>query len=221
MKSASPIPTGAMNVPACFSAASMKMVKTNCAVRIISMKNPCAIVVVALNVVLTFNPPENRTLTRAAATIPPRTWTITRSAARKMVIEPISHIPKVTCSSCNHQPPPLYLGSQNTHSRIKQPPTNPKKHPRIHRQRKPKAQTDIQQLRRIILRHRRHDRRPGIRVGRDVGDLGAGKGEEEEEDGAGELAKGGDDVAAGGGRGFAEDGVDPVFVGFGVRGVDG
>jgi hypothetical protein len=30
---ASPIPTGAMKVPSCFSVASMKIVKTNCAVK--------------------------------------------------------------------------------------------------------------------------------------------------------------------------------------------
>ena len=37
MKSESPMPTGARNVPLCFSAASKKMVITSCAVKNISM----------------------------------------------------------------------------------------------------------------------------------------------------------------------------------------
>lgn len=49
-----------------------------------------------LRVVLTFNHPENKTPTRAAATIAPRTWTIPRRIARKRVTEPIILIPKVT-----------------------------------------------------------------------------------------------------------------------------
>ena len=41
MKSERPMPMGAMYVALCFSAANMKMVKTSCAVRNISMKTPC------------------------------------------------------------------------------------------------------------------------------------------------------------------------------------
>lgn len=54
---------GAMKLPACFSAASMKIVKTSCAVRSISIKTPWAIVVVVARVVLTFSAPVNRAWT--------------------------------------------------------------------------------------------------------------------------------------------------------------
>ena len=63
------------------------------------MKKPCARVVVVLSSVLTFNPPENNKLTKAAAIIAPRIWTKPRSRARNVVTEPMIHIPNVTCSS--------------------------------------------------------------------------------------------------------------------------
>ena len=96
MKSARPIPTGAINVPECFSAANMKIANTNCAVRIISMKKPCVIDVVGLSVVLTFNPPENKTETSPAAAMDARSCTTVSSMARKAVMEPIIHMPNVT-----------------------------------------------------------------------------------------------------------------------------
>lgn len=40
MKSDKPIPSGAMNVPRCFSAANMNMVKTNWIVKNISINSP-------------------------------------------------------------------------------------------------------------------------------------------------------------------------------------
>ena len=40
MKRLNPIPTGAMKLPWCFSAASMNIVKTSCAVRISSIITP-------------------------------------------------------------------------------------------------------------------------------------------------------------------------------------
>lgn len=59
------------------------------------MKNPCAMDVVVASSVLTFNPPENNTPTRPAAAVAPSIWTMMRSAARKIVMEPMRHIPKV------------------------------------------------------------------------------------------------------------------------------
>jgi hypothetical protein len=49
------MPIGAMKVARCFSAASMKMVKTSSAVKNISMKRPRATFVSADNVVATAN----------------------------------------------------------------------------------------------------------------------------------------------------------------------
>ena len=49
MKSDDPIPTGAMKVALCFSAAGIKIVKTSCAVRNLSMKRPRTIEVPPLS----------------------------------------------------------------------------------------------------------------------------------------------------------------------------
>ena len=57
MKRLSPIPTGAMKFPWCFSAASMNIVNTSCAVRIISMMTPWAMVVPPPSVVETASSP--------------------------------------------------------------------------------------------------------------------------------------------------------------------
>lgn len=53
-----------LNLPLCFSFASMKMVKTNSAVRIASMNTPRAKLVSADNVVLTLSGVGNKMLTR-------------------------------------------------------------------------------------------------------------------------------------------------------------
>lgn len=98
-KSASPIPTGAMKLPVCFSAASMKMVKTRDMVKSISMITPCAIDVVALSSVLTFRPPVNSPLTIAAAAMAATICVTKRSAARTMSMAPIRYIPTVTAGS--------------------------------------------------------------------------------------------------------------------------
>lgn len=63
LKSASPIPTGAMKFPTCFSAANMKIVKTRTEVRSISIITPCAIVVVSDRVVATLRSPVNSACT--------------------------------------------------------------------------------------------------------------------------------------------------------------
>lgn len=67
------MPTGAMNVPLCFSAASMKIVKTSSAVRNISMNRPWAMEVPPLRLVRTVNGPGKSAEHMAAAVIPPRT----------------------------------------------------------------------------------------------------------------------------------------------------
>lgn len=98
-KRASPIPTGAMKLPVCFSAANMKIVKTRDIVKSISMMTPCAIVVVALSSVLTFRPPVKRPFTIAAAAIAATICVTKRSVARTMVMAPMRYIPTVTAGS--------------------------------------------------------------------------------------------------------------------------
>ncbi len=78
--------------------------------------------------------------------------------------------------------------SISTHSRIEQAPTNPKKHPSIHSQRKPKRQGYIKQLRRVFLLDGRHYHRSCIGIRGNVGDLSSCEREEEEGDGADEFA---------------------------------
>lgn len=71
MKSARPMPIGARKVALCFSAASIKMVKINSAVRNISMKRPLITEVFGLRVVRTASSPGMSPDTTAAAAIAP------------------------------------------------------------------------------------------------------------------------------------------------------
>ena len=73
MKSDNPIPIGAIKVPLCFSAASMKIVKTSSAVKNISMNRPWTIEVPPPRFVRTVRGPGKRAEQMAAAVIPPRT----------------------------------------------------------------------------------------------------------------------------------------------------
>jgi len=71
MNKASPIPMGARKVPLCFSAASMKMVKTSSAVKNISMNKPRAMEVPPPRVVETFRGPGNKADVTPAAAMDP------------------------------------------------------------------------------------------------------------------------------------------------------
>ena len=90
------MPTGAMNVALCFSAASIKMVKTSSAVKNISMKSPCVTVVPPPKAVRTFKGPGNNADTTAAAEIEPSNWDIIRSPPRTHGTAPTRHMPNVT-----------------------------------------------------------------------------------------------------------------------------
>ena len=83
MNSERPIPTGAMNVPLCFSAANMKIVKTSSAVKNISMKRPCEIDVPPARLVLTVRGPGKSAETVAAAVMPPKIWEMARNSPRE------------------------------------------------------------------------------------------------------------------------------------------
>jgi len=96
MKSESPIPIGAMNVPLCFSAASIKIVNTSCAVRNISMKRPWTTEVPPPSVVRTVKGPGNKPAQTPAAVIPPASWASVRSIPRRYGKAPTRHMPSVT-----------------------------------------------------------------------------------------------------------------------------
>ena len=105
------IPTGAIKVALCFSAASMKMVNTSCMVRNISMKRPWAVFVPADKVVCTAKSPGKRAETTAAEHIAPTICERKRRPPRDQVKAPIKHMPSVTAGLNN---PPLIL--KNVHA---------------------------------------------------------------------------------------------------------
>ncbi len=111
INSDNPIPTGATKVALLFSAASMKMVKTNIVVKNISIKTPCAFDVPAPNDVRTLNGPGYKPSTTPAAAIPPMIWEIKIRPPRTQGIAPTRHMPKVTAGL---KSPPLIL--KKTHA---------------------------------------------------------------------------------------------------------
>lgn len=94
---AKPIPIGAKKVALCFSAASIKIVKTRRDVRNISRKTPCAIEVLAPRVVETLKGPGRMADTTAAALIPASICAIKHRIARVAVRAPTRYRPRVTC----------------------------------------------------------------------------------------------------------------------------
>ena len=96
IKRDSPMPTGAMNVPLCFSAASMKIVNTSCAVRNISMNSPCALLVPPLRDVVTARGPGNKALTIPADAIAPSICAMKTRAPRIKGTAPMRQRPRVT-----------------------------------------------------------------------------------------------------------------------------
>ena len=101
-----PIPTGAMKVALCFSAASMKIVKTSWAVRNISMKRPWVTVVPCDNDVCTFSVPGNNGLLIAAAAMAPSICDMKSKIPLTYGNAPTRHIPSVTAGLPR---PPLIL----------------------------------------------------------------------------------------------------------------
>jgi hypothetical protein len=70
------------DIPLCFSLANMKIVKTNSAVRIASMKTPWTKLVPSPSVVRTLKSVGNKTLTRKLAKILPLICAVTSKKAR-------------------------------------------------------------------------------------------------------------------------------------------
>lgn len=91
------MPTGARNVLLCFSAASMKMVKTSMAVKNISMKRPRT-TDVSLSVVRTFIEFGKRAETMPEAAMAPTICVMKIRLPRIQPMAPIRHMPKVTCT---------------------------------------------------------------------------------------------------------------------------
>jgi len=77
------MPMGARKVALCFSAASMKIVKTRREVMNISKKTPWAGVMPACRVVLAFRGPGRMAEITAAAAMPARSWEMVRMMARR------------------------------------------------------------------------------------------------------------------------------------------
>jgi hypothetical protein len=96
-KSDKPMPMGARKVPLCFSAASMRMVKTSMAVRNISMNSPLTIEVPPPRVVDTFMAEGKRHETIPAAAMAPRIWPMKTSRPRTHLHAPIRQRARVTC----------------------------------------------------------------------------------------------------------------------------
>lgn len=95
-KKAIPMPTGAMCVDRCFSAASMMITNTSSAVRNISMKRPCAALVPGLSDVPTFSGPGKRPDTAPAAASPPRSCAAATSTARRSGMPPTRYSARET-----------------------------------------------------------------------------------------------------------------------------
>jgi hypothetical protein len=106
-----------MKVALCFSAANIKIVKTNCAVRNISINNPCTTLVSPPSVVCTFKAPGNMHSTSALATMPPRIWLRKSRTPRNQGSAPMRHMPKVTAGLNN--PPEMRKKTQAVTAREK------------------------------------------------------------------------------------------------------
>jgi hypothetical protein len=82
----------------------MKMVKTNSAVRTASINTPCARLVSALNVVLTFNGVGNSTFTRKLLNIPPASCA---TSSKKNLTQPILLVNNIAKVTAGLNSPPL------------------------------------------------------------------------------------------------------------------
>ena len=83
-------------MPLCFSAASIKMVKTNWKVRNISINRPWATEVPGDRAVRTLRGPGKRALITAALVMAPSICEMVRRPPRTHVRAPIKHIPNET-----------------------------------------------------------------------------------------------------------------------------
>lgn len=90
------LPTGARYVALCFSAASIKTVKTSREVRNISRKTPRVTVTPLPSVVLTANGPGKIADTTPAAAMPASICDMKQRMAREGEMDPTRYSPKVT-----------------------------------------------------------------------------------------------------------------------------
>jgi hypothetical protein len=96
-KSDNPMPMGARKVALCFSAASMKIVKTSRDVRNISRNTPMAGVTPLPRVVETLRGPGRIAETTPAAAMPASIWEMKQRRARRGVRAWMRRRPRVTC----------------------------------------------------------------------------------------------------------------------------
>lgn len=106
MNNASPMPIGARKVSLDFSTASIRITKTSCAVRNISMKRPWATDVADDRMVVTFTiGPGNMASTSPAATMEASSWAGIRNAVRSHDSWPLRLNPNETCQSYHSRQP--------------------------------------------------------------------------------------------------------------------
>jgi len=126
-------------VARCFSAASMKMVNINMAVRNISMKTPRTTDVYGFKVVRTASGLGNMACTAAAAAIAPTIWAMIRSRALSHPIAPTSARATVTCiAKCQQMERREWNGSVLT-AGLNSPPLIRKKTQTLTAREKPNA----------------------------------------------------------------------------------
>lgn len=82
----------------------------------------------------------------------------------------------------------------NTYSWVEETTRDTEVNPNIDGERETKRKTDVEKLSRVLVLDGRYDRRAGVCVGRDVCDLSAGKGQEQEVEGTGEFTNECDNV---------------------------
>ena len=213
------MPTGAKNVPLCFSAASMKlklsislrllggegyaccsyMVKISSAVKNISMNRPWITVVFGLvfRVVRTARGPGNRADTTAAAAIAPMIWVKITRNARSHPTAPIRARPKATYSREGiRQPYQVEKIRMTAYRWVEQSTADPEEHPNVHCKAEAECERNVKQNS-DIWRHGDAGGLLGSEGGRaGIGDLSCSEGKEEKEKGADEFTEHCDHVVA-------------------------
>ncbi|KAB8338840.1 hypothetical protein FH972_021784 [Carpinus fangiana] len=180
---------GAMKVALCFSAAIMKMANTSSAVKNISMKRPRTIEVPPPSAVSTAISPGKRAETTPADAMAPVICARTMTAPRIQGTAPIRHMPSVTYGRRVRR---AHRGAwgDGAYGRVEQSTCDAEEDPGIYCEGEAECQRHKEEVR-GVGRCRNGRARGGV-----VGDLCCREGEEEEHEGANELADEGHKVSA-------------------------
>lgn len=146
MKSASPMPMGARKVDLCFSAASMKTVKTSMVVSNISMKRPRT-TEVARSVVRTFIAEGKSADTTPAEAMPARISVKKMSVPRSQPMAPMRHMPRVTWGGVRGWNGECVVGV--AYGGVEEAARDAEEDPDVGGEREAEAQSDEEQVRRV------------------------------------------------------------------------